>query len=218
MSATLSLSAIPMWTHASDSKSQYIMVTAAPDVLLDIRYATENNFMKKNVYKEFKGCFLHKEAFAKFTKARSLLKQSGTGYKFIIFDCLRPRSVQRELWSVVKGTDKQEFVADPDKGSVHNYGFAMDLSLADSYGKELDMGTPFDFFGDLARPTHENQFIKSGELTKIQLKRRLVLRKVMEDAGFIQLKHEWWHFDAEAGDVVRKNRVIVETLDEIKKM
>ncbi len=111
--------------------------------------------------------------------------------------------MQWRLWNRVKGTNQQPYVADPRRGSIHNYGFAVDLTLQDAGGKEVDMGTEFDHFGKLAQPALEDKFLKVGKLTQQQIDNRKLLRKVMKDAGFIQLPIEWWHFDALPEEVIR---------------
>lgn len=176
---------------------------------LDIRYATSNNFVGRPVYPSAR-TYLHREAAAKFQSAMNELERTRPGYKFVIFDGLRPRSVQWILWNAVKGTDKQKYVADPVKGSVHNYGFALDISIADSSGRELDMGTPYDDFTTLAEPQKEAANIRAGKLNQTQLNNRLLLRGLMTRAGFIQLQHEWWHYDALERSVLTKNYKIVE--------
>lgn len=182
----------------------------ASDLVLDLRYGTTNNFVGQNMYGVFRKAFLHKLAAEKFAKARQFLQARKPGYKFVIFDALRPRSVQRILWSKVVNTPQQGYVGNPDKGSMHNFGMALDLSIQDEKGRELDMGTPFDSFSDLAQPKLEEQKLKAGELTKAQIENRHLLREVMTGAGFLQLPHEWWHYDALPGDEVRAHYKIVE--------
>jgi D-alanyl-D-alanine dipeptidase len=104
--------------------------------------------------------------------------------------------VQFQLWDHVKGTDQQQYVADPKIGSIHNYGFAVDLTILDAEGRELDMGTAFDEFTPLAEPRREEEFLRQGRLTALHLENRLLLRRVMEGAEFTTLAIEWWHFDA----------------------
>lgn len=192
--------ASPLYTELKPSK----------DLVLDLRYASQNNFVGKDMYGVFKQAFLHREAAQKFSKARELLQKKNPGYRFVIFDALRPRSVQRILWDKVKGTDQQGYVGNPDRGSMHNFGMAIDLSIQDEKGKELDMGTPFDDFSDLAQPQLEEKHLKEKLLSPEQIKNRHLLREVMTQAGFIQLPHEWWHYDALPGDQVRANYPIVE--------
>ena len=114
------------------------------------------------------------------------------------------------MWSLVKQTPQQPYVANPDKGSLHNFGFAIDLSLIDSSGNPLDMGTAFDFFGPLAEPRKENDFLKQGKLSSEQVRNRQILRSIMQEAGFVQLPIEWWHFDALPRQEVQDHYRIVE--------
>lgn len=175
---------------------EMIRVSSGPLIEVDIRYASENNFTGRNLYGDFTECYLHREAHAKFQAAQEILVRRKPGYKFLVFDALRPRSVQYVLWDYVKGTSQEKYIANPDEGSVHNYGFAIDLSLMDDSDREVDMGTIFDFFGDLAEPQHEARFFAEGLLTDAHLENRRLLRSVMEEAGFRYNPYEWWHFDA----------------------
>lgn len=185
-------------------------VSSVPDVKLDFRYASSNNFLGKPVYGDFKQCYLQQIAAEKLKVAAKALVNKKPGWKLLIFDCLRPRSIQREMWSLVKRTPEQKYVANPDSGSMHNYGFAVDLSLVDESGREVDMGTPFDFFGPEAEPQKEAQFLQEGRLTQQEIDNRALLRKIMVDSGFIPLPIEWWHFDALDKTVVKSKYKIVE--------
>lgn len=163
---------------------------------LDLRYAGTNNFTGQDLYGPFRRAFLHKIAAEKLRNALQALKAEKPGYRFVIFDALRPRSVQRLLWRHVEGSESEAYVAHPDRGSMHNYGFAVDLSVIDEHGRELDMGSGFDDFRPLSQPRLEEQFLASGELTPEQVENRRILRRAMEKAGFLPIPHEWWHFDA----------------------
>ncbi len=174
----------------------YVELKPSDGLAIELKYATTDNFVGQNMYGEFNKAYLHKIAAAKLERAIQNLKAIHPKYKLVVYDALRPRSVQYVLWDRVRGTDRQKYVANPKGGSIHNYGFALDISILDESGKPLDMGTPFDDFTELAQPRLEQQFLKQGKLTEQQIKNRLLLRKVMEDAGFIQLPVEWWHFDA----------------------
>jgi D-alanyl-D-alanine dipeptidase len=114
------------------------------------------------------------------------------------------------LYAAVKGTARQPYVADPRTGSLHNFGFAIDLSLEDETGRELDMGTPFDDFTALSRPDQERENKEEGKLSTEQLEHRSILRNVMLKAGFIQLPIEWWHYDALPKEQVKAHYKIVE--------
>ena len=188
----------------------YSDVSDIPNVHTDLRYGSENNFLRKNLYGDFSRCFLHRVAAEKFRRAAPALQETRPGWKLRVFDCLRPRSLQEKLFAAVKGTPSQQYVANPRTGSIHNYGLAVDLSLEDEHGHEVDMGTAFDDFTPLAQPAQERANLAAGKLSLEQVEHRLLLRKVMTQAGFIQLPIEWWHYDALPKGEVRKNFKIVE--------
>lgn len=179
-----------------ESSKDYTELTNGEGFQIDLRYGTTNNFVGHNMYGPFQKAFLHQLAADKLFKALELLKSHHPDHKFLIFDALRPRSIQRILWGHVEGTPGEKYIAKPEPGSLHNFGFAVDLSILDGAGRELDMGAGYDDFRDIAQPQLEEKFIASGELTREHFRNRMLLRSVMETAGFAQLAHEWWHFDA----------------------
>ncbi|TNE54357.1 MAG: hypothetical protein EP344_14285 [Bacteroidetes bacterium] len=150
-------------------------------ILLDIRYATENNFTNSQIY-DCGRCYLRQETAEAIVRAHRLLRQQGLGLK--LFDCYRPRPYQQRLWDKVPNPD---YVAPPSEGSMHSRGAAVDLTIVDANGQELDMGTPYDFFG---REAHYNYSRLPG---KVIANRRL-LRRTMENAGLRGIRTEWWHF------------------------
>lgn len=192
------------------SSKDYAEIPESAGLAIDLRYATTNNFVGKNMYGKFNRAYLHRLAADKLAKAERNLQRDHPGYRLVIFDALRPRSVQYLLWEQVKGTDKQTYVANPAGGSIHNFGFAVDISVLDEHGKELDMGTPYDDFTPLSQPQLEDKYLKEGRLTEAQIRNRRILRKAMEEAGFIQLPVEWWHYDALPKSEVRSRFKIVE--------
>jgi D-alanyl-D-alanine dipeptidase len=177
---------------------------------VELRFSTVNNPLKADAYGDFCNCYMRPDAAKKLAEAQRLLSLKRPGYTLLAFDCLRPRTFQRKLFRMVKGTSRQRYVANPETGSMHNYGCAIDLSIADSIGNELDMGTEYCYLGDLAQPRYEKKFLKEGKLTKQQLENRKLLRSVMEGAGFTGLLIEWWHFNAFPKDEVRRRYSIVE--------
>lgn len=181
-----------------------------PNVRIDLRYASPNNFTGKDLYGNFRQAFLHEIAFEQFRRATKELQNRKPGFSFLVFDALRPRSSQRVLFSYVVGTPQEKYVANPDRGSIHNYGFAIDLSLADEHGQEVNMGSGFDDFREISQPQLEAHFLKTGELSEIHFQNRLLLRECMRAGGFTVLPHEWWHFEARAADEVRAHFAIVE--------
>jgi len=181
---------------------------------LDIRYASENNFVGRNLYGEFRRAFLHVVAGEMLLRAREFLHRARPDLQFVIYDALRPVSIQRILWAAVVGTANEMYIASPERGSLHNYGFAVDLGLVTvaggglateviSSGTALDMGAGYDDFRPVAQPQLEQEHLLRGELTHEQVANRRVLREAMVRAGFVQLPHEWWHFDALSRDQVR---------------
>jgi len=192
------------------ASQDFIEVKEAADVHVDLRYAGVNNFAGINFYGAFNRAFLHKITGEKFARARQILARECPGYKFIIYDALRPRSIQRVLWNQVAGTVGEKYFANPDVGSLHSFGFAVDLSLLDPSGRELDMGAGFDDFRELSWPKSEQKFLSEGLLTQKQIDNRMILRRTMESAGFIQLPNEWWHYDALPKTEVRTKYQIVE--------
>lgn len=152
------------------------------DFVYDLRYATENNFLKSKVY-ECAECYTRvKTARALMAANKEFMKQ---GYKIKFFDCYRPNSVQYKMWEIVPNP---QYVANPVKGSIHNKGGAVDISLVRLDGTELDMGTDFDYFGK--RAYHDNT-----ELPQQILNNRLLLKETMEKHGFWSIRTEWWHYN-----------------------
>lgn len=185
-------------------------VSSLANVKVHLRYGTKQNLLNRDVYNGFQRALLHRIAAEKFRRACKLLGERHPALKFLIFDALRPQTAQREFWRLVQGTPQQPFFADPEKGSIHSFGFALDIGLADASGNALDMGTDFDDLTELAGPNHEEKFLASGELSALQVKNRHSLRAVMEESGFLQLPHEWWHYDALPADEVRQRFRICE--------
>ena len=152
-----------------------------PDLTLDLRYATENNFVGEQMYDCARAFLRPKAATALATAAAELRKQ---GLYLKILDAYRPRPVQQRLWDKVPD---RRYVTPPAKGSMHNRGAAVDLTLTDAAGKQLDMGTDYDYFGKEAWPEYRN-------LPPEVLKNRQTLRTAMLNAGFRPTRTEWWHF------------------------
>ncbi len=179
-------------------------------ILVDLKYACTRNFMNANVYGDIKDGYLRKDAALMLKKASELLKARNPELRLLVVDGCRPRSVQRRMWEIVKGTPMQKYVANPAAASMHNYGMAVDLTLAAPDGTRLDMGTPMDHFGELAQPALEARFLKAGKLTEDQVKNRRLLRDVMTKAGFQVLSIEWWHFNACDRKVVKSRYGVIE--------
>lgn len=148
----------------------------------DMRYATDNNFLKKDVYEGCANCFLREDAAKALFIAQTSFRSKGLRIKF--FDCYRPLDIQKKMWEIYPHPG---YVADPAKGSMHNRGAAVDMTLVDLNGKELDMGTGFDHFGKEAWHAYE-------DLSDTIKANRILLKTTMEQSGFRSIRTEWWHY------------------------
>lgn len=187
--------------------------TRLPEAIVDLKYRSTDNFMKRDVYGGLRRLFLVGDAADMLVTAHHLLKQRAPQLTFVLWDGARPRRVQKIMWEAVKGTPSERYIANPytRTGSIHSYGCAVDMSLYDLEEKApVDMGTPYDHFGALSEPQHELTMYKDGELTNEQLANRLLLREVMLRAGFLIIPNEWWHFNCAPNDVVRRSYAIIE--------
>ena len=154
----------------------------SPDFVYELKYATPDNFLKQAVY-DCGECYLRKSTAEALVKANEAFKQ--LGYRIKLFDCYRPLSVQKKMWKILPGT---HYVANPAKGSKHNRGAAVDLTLVDAQGKELNMGTPFDFFGKEAHHSYT-------EHSKEVLENRKLLKETLDKYNFKSIYSEWWHYE-----------------------
>ncbi|WP_421829475.1 M15 family metallopeptidase [Larkinella sp.] len=182
-------------------------------ILVELKYSTTDNFVGKDVYGDLTRAYLQPMAAQKLAKASKLLQQKHPDLRLLVYDATRPRSAQWDLWNTLSHlppNERGKYVSNPRNGSVHNYGCAVDLTLATQAGKPLDMGTKFDYFGELGHPDKELQLLKKGKLTQKQVENRRLLRSVMRTAGFSSLKTEWWHFNALSRAEAKKGYKIVE--------
>lgn len=148
----------------------------------DMRYATSNNFLKQKVY----DC---EDCLVRYSTAKQLIVVNNEfkklGYSIQFFDCYRPLDIQKRMWEIYPDN---RYVADPVKGSNHNRGAAVDITLIDSLKFKLDMGTDFDFFGKKAHHLFQ-------DLPDDVLENRRLLKEIMEQNGFMSITSEWWHYN-----------------------
>lgn len=170
--------------QADSSKKMLELQSLIPRLRYDLRYATANNFMHRPMYApSTRHTFLRAPAAYALAAVQQELRHKGYGLK--IFDAYRPYSVTVSFWELVKD---ERYVANPSKGSGHNRGLAVDLTIIDlNTGKELDMGTGFDNFSDTAH--HD-----FTQLPQQVLQNRQLLRMTMQKHGFTPLETEWWHY------------------------
>ncbi|NQY07014.1 MAG: M15 family metallopeptidase [Flavobacteriaceae bacterium] len=152
------------------------------DFVFDLKYATADNFLKQAVY-DCTACYTRLRTALVLLKINHELKDKGYRIKF--FDCYRPLDVQKKMWEIYPNPS---YIQNPAKGSIHNKGGAVDITLVDSLGAELDMGTPFDHFGKEAHRDYT-------ELSEEVIANRKLLTDIMIKHGFWTIRTEWWHFN-----------------------
>ena len=150
--------------------------------ILDMKYATQDNFLKTKVY-NCAACYLRYKTVRNLINANKEFQLKGFSIK--LFDCYRPLDVQKKMWELVPNPS---YVANPKTGSIHNRGGAVDITIVDANGNELDMGTEFDFFGPEAAHNYE----KVSNQVKIN---RAYLKQVMLTNNFKSFDSEWWHYN-----------------------
>jgi D-alanyl-D-alanine dipeptidase len=156
------------------------------DFMYDMKYATDDNFLKAKVY-DCAECYLrYKTVKALIEANRKFMKK---GLKIKLFDCYRPLDIQKKMWKIVSNP---KYVANPSTGSIHNRGGAVDITLVDFEGKELDMGTAFDFFGNEASHDYPG-------FSKTVKSNRNLLKNIMIQAHFNSFDSEWWHYNLKTG-------------------
>lgn len=171
-------------------------------IMVELKYSTTDNFVHTDVYGDLTQAYLQTKPAQMLAKANQFLKEKYPNYRLLVYDAARPLTVQYTFWNLldsIPSKKREDFVANPADGSIHNFGSAVDLTVYDlTTKKPLDMGTSYDFFGDLAYPRLEPFMLKTKKLTQEQLNNRLILRNAMNKAGYGRIESEWWHFNAMA--------------------
>ena len=181
-------------------------------IKVDLRYSTTENFLSQDMYGCLDSAYLQPKAALMLYNAQKDLTQLDSTLHLLIWDAVRPRSVQWKMWKALDMPfdQKKRFVSNPRNGSIHNFGCAVDLTICTTDMQPLDMGTDFDHFGPEASSRGEWTLIVDGLLTREQLKNRQLLRKVMTAQGFRTISSEWWHFNAMSRTQARAKYAIVE--------
>jgi len=174
-----------------------------PGIAVDLRYASADNFVGRDLYSPLDCAYLHREAAEGLAAAAAWLEKEGTGARILVLDAMRPQRVQQQLWDALAGTDLRSYLAHPERGSIHSFGMAADVTLTDSQGREFDMGTPFDDMTERSHPVLEEIHMVRGILSQAQVENRRLLRNAMLRGGFQGINSEWWHFDCGDRDRVR---------------
>lgn len=174
-------------------------------IVVKLMYAQSDNFTGEVLYEDLTEAYLHPDAAHALVEAQKILKQIHPSYNLLVYDAARPMTVQKKMWNIVKGTSKFRYVSNPNRGGgLHNYGLAVDISIQDSLGQPLPMGTKVDHLGIEAHITQESELVRNGKMTEAERQNRLLLRKVMKAAGFRALPSEWWHFNKCSREEARK--------------
>ncbi len=176
------------------------------DIFIDLKYATEDNFMGLILYERTKRAYLQVEVAQRLAYCQSYLSAIDSGLHLLIYDAARPVSVQRLMWNAldtVPVKERGKYVSNPANLSLHNMGCAVDITICNSNSVPLDMGAGFDDFRDIAFPNKETKYLKTGALSRAQYENRLLLRKVMASQNFRQLPTEWWHYNAFSREVAK---------------
>lgn len=165
-------------------------------IKVSLMYTRPDNFTGKVLYTDLNKAYLHPLAAEALKKAQTELKKTHPQCSLIVYDAARPMSVQQKMWDVVKGTSKNIYVSNPaNGGGLHNYGFAVDVSICNEQGDTIPMGTIIDHLGREAQPKLEEEMLSRGVVSQEALSNRRLLRQVMAAGGYKVLSTEWWHFN-----------------------
>lgn len=196
--------------HYMDSLGLIDVTELDSSLVVKLMYTQPDNFTGEVLYDNLSEAYLHPDAAHALVKAQKILKKLHPSYSLLIYDAARPMSVQKKMWNVVKGTPKYKYVSNPNRGGgLHNYGLAVDVSIQDSAGRPLPMGTKVDHLGEEAHITQETELVRSGKISETERQNRILLRKVMKEAGFRALPNEWWHFNFCSRDVARQKYKLI---------
>ena len=164
-------------------------------IAVDLRYAGTDNFEGRVLYGAIDCAWLRVEAAAGLASAAAWLAARHPGLCLLVLDALRPQRVQEAIWRDVAATAAEHYFADPVRGSIHSFGMAVDVTLRDAQGRELDMGSGFDEMCARSHPALEAEQLAAGALAPAQLAARETLRGAMAAGGFHGIATEWWHFN-----------------------
>lgn len=173
-------------------------------VRVDLRYAGTNNFANRLLYRDLDCAWLRREAAEGLELAAAWLMTRRPGWRLVVLDALRPQRVQEAIWADVAGTPAELYFANPRAGSVHSYGMAVDVTLIDPDGNEVDMGSGFDEMSPKSHPALQAEHLALGILRADHVAERGWLHAAMSRGGFHGISTEWWHFDHGDRDQVRR--------------
>lgn len=190
--------------EAVASDPQFRHLSSIAGIAVDLRYATPDNFVGRDLYSPIDCAWLHRDAAAALESAVAWLAAHRPGHHLLVLDALRPQRVQQQLWDALQGTELLGYIAEPSRGSIHSFGMALDITIVGPDGAELDMGTGFDDLSERSHPALELAMLERGDITEQQVDNRRLLRGAMFQAGFFGINSEWWHFDCGDRVLVRQ--------------
>lgn len=198
------MSVASLQLEAVGSDPQFRHLSSIAGIAVDLRYATPDNFVGRDLYSPIDCAWLHRDAAAALERAVAWLAAQRPDHHLLVLDALRPQRVQQQLWDALQGTELLGYIAEPSRGSIHSFGMALDITIVGPDGQELDMGTGFDDLSERSHPALELVLLEKGEITKEQVEHRRLLRDAMFQAGFFGINSEWWHFDCGDRVLVRQ--------------
>mgnify|MGYP002515436859 FL=1 len=179
-------------------------------ILVSLMYTRPDNFTGRVLYTGLQTAYLHPQAAKALKRAQRILRRTHPKLTLKVYDAARPMSVQQKMWDVVAGTKKEIYVSNPAHGGgLHNYGLAVDITIADEKGDSITMGTRIDNMTRLAHIDKEEELVRTKRLTREAAGNRRLLRRVMTEAGFHTLRSEWWHFNYTSRANARKNYKVI---------
>ena len=190
--------------EAVASDPQFRHLSSIAGIAIDLRYATPDNFVGRDLYSPIDCAWLHRDAAVALESAVAWLARQRPDHHLLVLDALRPQRVQQQLWDALQGTELLGYIAEPSRGSIHSFGMALDITIVGPDGRELDMGTGFDDLSERSHPALELAMLERGEITQQQVDNRRLLRDAMFQAGFFGINSEWWHFDCGDRVLVRQ--------------
>jgi D-alanyl-D-alanine dipeptidase len=178
-------------------------LASVPGIAVDLRYAGPHNLLGQDLYSPHDCAWLHVQAAEALARAAQALSRLAPGRRLCVLDAVRPQRVQERFWAHVRGTPMQAYFAAPQVGSIHSFGMAVDVTLADAQGQELDLGTPFDDTSERSHPALEREQLDRGVLLEPAVAHRRLLREAMAAGGWRGISTEWWHFEVGDRDAIR---------------
>ena len=169
------------------------IATIDASILVELKYAGSDNFVGSNMYGSLRKAYFRPEIARALAAVQRELRRIDSHLSLIIYDAARPQSAQQQMWNVVKDTRYRRYVAKPNRGGHHNFGIAVDLSIARD-GVPVDMGSDFDSFSEVSHIDNEASLLRRRLITREALDNRRLLRRLMRAQGFTTYRREWWHF------------------------